>query len=122
MTVQPSLPRESSRRTLLALASGLALAAVGAVALVIWTLGLPYRRAESKLALGLSEAQVRERFGEPYRIYDAASAPEDYYVKGWTRRERPITSKVWIFFVGEPICYVWFDEEGGVEDWFLGGS
>lgn len=81
-----------------------------------------HHRIEAKLELGLSSARVRERLGEPSYVYEAESAPEDYYVPGWAHRERPITSEVWIFHIGEPICYVWFDEQGKVEDWFVGGS
>ncbi|QDU68063.1 hypothetical protein Pla86_31540 [Planctomycetes bacterium Pla86] len=29
---------------------------------------------------------------------------------------------VWIFILGEPVRCVWFDEDGKLADWFVGGS
>ena len=87
-----------------------------------WLVDLPRERVRSQLELGLTAAQVVERLGDPDRVYDADAAPEDYYVDGWAHRERPITSTVQIFILGEPICYVWYDENQRVEDWFVGGS
>ncbi len=105
----------------------LALIASPLVAIVVlWgavqLMDLPKRQVEAKLELGLTAAEVVERLGEPNHVHHADTAPEDYYVEGWARRERPITSTVQVFILGEPICYVWYDEEGLVEDWFLGGS
>ena len=54
--------------------------------------------------------------------YYTGLAREDYYLEGWARREREITSEVWIYVLGEPVCYVWFDEAGLVEETFVGGS
>jgi len=76
-----------------------------------------------KLRLGLTEPEVIRLMGEaPAYRYEKAGAPAEYYVNGWERHERPITGKVLIFMLGEPICYVWFDEEGRVEEVFVGGS
>jgi hypothetical protein len=78
---------------------------------------------ESKLRLGLSEPEVIRLLGEdPAYRYKRDGGPQDYYVEGWARRERPITGSVLIFMFGEPICYVWLDEQGRVEDFFVGGS
>ena len=95
-----------------------------AVALFLW-LWDPFRHREiqGKLQLGLTEAQVIRLLGEePAHVYDREGAPVDYYVDGWSRKERPITHRVLIFRLGEPICYVWLDERGLVEDFFVGGS
>ena len=81
-----------------------------------------HREIRSKLSLGLTEAEVRAVLGEPRFEYDQDTAPTEYYVNGWSRRERPITGRVLIFMFGEPICYVWFDETGQVEEYFVGGS
>ncbi|MDA7650834.1 hypothetical protein N8607_00900 [bacterium] len=87
-----------------------------------WLVDLPRERVRSQLELGLTATQMVERLGEPDRVYDTDAAPEDYYLDGWAHRERPITSTVQIFILGELICYVWFDENQRVEDWFVGGS
>jgi hypothetical protein len=82
-----------------------------------------HREIQGKLQLGLTEAQVIRLLGEePAHVYDREGAPVDYYVDGWSRKERPITHRVLIFMLGEPICYVWLDERGLVEDFFVGGS
>jgi hypothetical protein len=78
---------------------------------------------DSKLRVGLTEPDVIRSLGkEPAYRYHRDNAPADYYVKGWERRERPITGSVLIFMFGETICYVWFDERGRLEDFILGGS
>lgn len=81
------------------------------------------REIESKLRLGLTEAEVVRLLGAaPAASYDRDTAPANYYVEGWSRRERPITHRVLIFHLGEPICYVWLDKGGLVEDFYVGGS
>jgi hypothetical protein len=82
-----------------------------------------HREIESKLRVGLTESEVVRLLGEePALTYNRESAPADYYVEGWSRKVRPITHRVLIFKLGEPICYVWLDEHGRVEDFFVGGS
>lgn len=66
--------------------------------------------------LGLTAAEVSERLGEPNHVYLAGTAPEHDDVDGWGYRERPLISTVHIFILGEPIGYVWYDEDGRVED------
>ena len=70
----------------------------------------------------MSEAQVRHNLGKPHKVYLAGSAPEDYYVSGYSYRARPISGSVLVYVSGEPICYVWLNEDGNVEDYFVGGS
>lgn len=85
-----------------------------------------YARRESiasALRAGLTRAEVIRLLGEqPVYSFERRDAPADYYVAGWARRERPITGSVLIFMFGEPICYVWFDEQGHLEEFFVGGS
>lgn len=105
---------------------------VGAVAVAVlafagggalrWLYQWPYRQVEAQLELGLTSEQVRSRLGEPDTVHARETAPEDYYQPGWARREREITGSVEIYILGEPICYVWYDPAGRVQDWFLGGS
>jgi hypothetical protein len=58
----------------------------------------------------------------PDHVYDRETAPDHYYVDGWSYKERAITNRVLTFSFGHPICYVWIDEQGRVEDYYLGGS
>lgn len=83
--------------------------------------GPEYERFEA-IQVGMTEEQVRELLGDPLKVYDAETAPEDYYVEGWTFKRRPITNKVFIYIATEPIAYVWFDEQNRVEEVFVGGS
>lgn len=111
------------------LLAGLGLIGLLLVALVVmWAYGEykevfreDYRRLEA-VEVGMTESQVRELLGEPHQEYEAGTAPEDYYVEGWAYKRRPITNKVFIYHGGEPILYVWFDEENRVEEVFVGGS
>lgn len=75
-----------------------------------------------KVKTGMSEEEVRSILGVPQHEYNRATAPTPYYVKGWAYKERPITNKVLIYIRSEPIAYVWIDQNGRVEDVFIGGS
>ncbi len=78
---------------------------------------------ERKLSLGMMESQVREVLRHaPCREIYKASAPLDYYVYGAQRRVRAVNHMVQIYRCGYPVCYVWYDEAGLVEDFFVGGS
>lgn len=72
---------------------------------------------------GKTETEVRGALGEPQRVYEKATAPADYYEKGYTHEQRPITNKVFIYF-GEPdlIAYIYFDTSNRVEHVFVGAS
>ena len=73
--------------------------------------------------VGKSASEVRRELGEPQRIYEKTTAPPDYYERGYTYEERPITGKVYIYF-GEPdlIAYVYVDPSDRVEHVFVGAS
>jgi len=58
----------------------------------------PTRNLWSQIKVGDTEADVRQLLGEPRYEYEASSAPADYYVEGWGRKERPITGKVLVYF------------------------
>ena len=87
-----------------------------------WT-NEPYFSRAAAIKRGMPEAEVRERLGEPWHVYDAESAPEDYYVEGYSYRRRPISNKVLIYFGGlDLIVYVYTDNEDRVEYVYIGGS
>jgi len=104
----------------------LALCVLGVVAvgMFLWFLDPSgQRELAAKLRPGQTEAQVISLLGEePAFVYDRETAPVDYYVDGWSRKERAITHRVLIFMPGALICYVWLDERGLVEDSFVCGS
>lgn len=94
-----------------------------AMGMLLWLWDLHgHREIESKLRVGLTESEIIRLLGEkPDHTYDRVSAPTDYYVKSYSRKVRPITDRVLIFILGQPIVYVWFDGAGRVEDYFVGG-
>jgi outer membrane protein assembly factor BamE (lipoprotein component of BamABCDE complex) len=75
-----------------------------------------------QIKVGMTEAYVRETLGDPLFTYEKETAPEDYYVKGYSFKKRDITHRVLIYKKAEPICYVYIDTTGVVEDVFVGGS
>ena len=70
----------------------------------------------------MSEAQVRNLLGQPFREYDHDVAPSNYYVEGYSFERRAITSKVLIYIASEPIAYIYLDHKGIVEYVYVGGS
>jgi hypothetical protein len=74
------------------------------------------------IRVGMTEREVRDKLGQPVYEYDQASAPSDYYVKGYSFRARPITNKVLIYVASEPIAYIYIDHQNRVEEVFVGGS
>lgn len=74
------------------------------------------------IKVGMTELEVVHTLGQPYKTYDAMSAPKDYYVQGYSYRRRQITNKVYIYIGTEPIAYIYIDKQGRVEEVFVGGS
>lgn len=72
---------------------------------------------------GKTEAEVVSALGSPQRTYQKATAPTDYYEKGYTFEKRPITNKLFIYFANpDLIAYIYFDESNHVEHVFVGAS
>ena len=72
--------------------------------------------------VGMAQEQVLQQLGEPYLSYERASAPENYYVSGYSYKRRPISERVLIYVGSEPILYVYVGSDGRVEETFIGGS
>lgn len=101
------------------LVSVLALLYVGRV---LETFRRPAMRAWSQVQVGDHEAVVRSLLGAPHREYSAKGAPRDYYVPGYARRVRPIRGGVLIYTGSDLVMYIWIDDDGRVEDIFIGSS
>ena len=69
---------------------------------------------------GMSEQEVRDTLGEPFKLYAKDSAPESYYLPSYPRKVRDITGRVLVYLQGASICYVWTDPNERVEDVFIG--
>lgn len=74
------------------------------------------------IKVDMTEQEVIKILGQPLEIYKATTSPVDYYVKGYSRKKREITNKVFIYITGETIAYIYFDDQNCVEDVFVGGS
>ena len=48
--------------------------------------------------VGMTEKEVLDLLGEPYKVYEVRTAPVDYYIPGYSHKKRAITSKVYIYF------------------------
>jgi hypothetical protein len=80
-----------------------------------------YRRLRS-VDVGMSEEEVTAALGPPLHVYSKATAPNPYYLEGYSYKEREITNEVLIFVATEAIAYVYIDEKNEVEEVFVGGS
>ena len=87
----------------------------------------PYRAIEGRINPLRTEADVVRIFGQPRHIFNKGTT--GYHVRGYAFKERPITGKVLVYFPAESatdgydvILYVYVDEQGNVEDHFVGGS
>lgn len=80
------------------------------------------RERWAQVDTGKSEHDVRMRLGKPYKVYDKSTAPAFYYEPGYRHKERKISHRVLIYMGNDLILYVWIDEQGNVEDSFIGPS
>ena len=98
--------------------------AVGVVFVVVTTerWRAPAHDKWNRIAVGDSESSVRESLGQPYAEYERSTAPLDYYVSGYGRRERPIIGKVLIYLEADMVFYIWIDQSSLVSETFRGIS
>lgn len=85
----------------------------------------PYWRIENRVAPLKTEAEIRREFGEPARIVPAGRT--DYYVPGYTRKERAVSGTLLVYFpkrrdgdLPDTALYVYLDERKRVEETYLG--
>lgn len=87
----------------------------------------PYKEVEHYMRDLKTEEEVRSRFGKArYTFY---SGVKDYYVDGYSYKERTIEHKVEIIFpkvsadqYTDVILYVYYDKDENVTDYYVGGS
>lgn len=102
---------------------------LGVVALAITIVGQqlkqwrqPTRVVWGQVSQGDPEDKVRRMLGVPRLEYTRANSPPSYYVDGYGKPSRGITSRVLIYFGSDMVLYVWLDENGRVEETFIAGS
>jgi len=82
----------------------------------------PKYKEYREIKIGMTQNEVENRLGQPYKVYLKDSAPEDYYIDGYSYNKRDITNKLYIYIDGEPIAYIYFDNYNKVEYVYVGGS
>lgn len=95
---------------------------------VLWYWGnAPYVEIKQRISGLKTEAAVVKVFGKPRLVFHRGD--HDYYVSGYTYKERPISNKVFVYFPSsrsyqyhDIILYVYVDARGRVEDYHVGGS
>lgn len=95
---------------------------------VIWyQTNQPYWAFSHELSTLKSEKDIRGWFGEPAHIFLAGN--ESYYVDGYSFEKRSIGHKALIFFprleqfpLNDIVLYVYIDDSGDIEHFFIGGS
>ena len=126
----PAEQRKVNRRQALRWGAGCLIAAAVGVSVLCVVAGRswrewnePYYTRARSVQLGMTETDVRARLGEPYRSYEAATAPKDYYADGYSYQRREISNRALIYFGGtDMIVYVYLDKDERVEHVFIGGS
>ena len=82
----------------------------------------PMYKEYRKIKVGMTQDEVENILGEPYKIYFKDTAPKDYYIDGYYYKKRYIKNKVFIYIDGEPISYIYFNDDDNVEYVYIGGS
>ena len=114
--------RQIKTYALLGLASLVVLLAVWSVRESLEEWRAPANALWDRISVGDPESLVLRILGEPLIEYQKNTAPPDYYLAGYGRKERPITGEVLIYCKSDMVLYVWLDEIGRVEDMFRGVS
>jgi len=82
----------------------------------------PKYKEYREIKIGMTQNEVENMLGQPYKVYYKDNAPKNYYIEGWNYKKRNINNKVYIYLEGEPIAYIYFDNDDKVEYVFVGGS
>jgi hypothetical protein len=70
----------------------------------------------SSIEVGMPEAQVIAKLGNPDSVYGPGARPEEYQVSGYPYEKRRVTGKLLIFSGGaDVLAYVYINTTGKVE-------
>ena len=122
---QRGLKMKPNSRKLLLMSLTVGLCLAGGLLVVGSAIGrwrAPVHSLWDQARIGTTEAEVIRLLGKPQQVFESGTAPEDYYVSGYARRERAITGKVLIYRGADMVLYVWIDPQGKVEETFRGVS
>ncbi|MDH5511189.1 MAG: hypothetical protein OEZ32_12680 [Nitrospinota bacterium] len=97
------------------------------ISILIYYAIFPTKRLLREINVGDSENKLIEiisdkKYAQLINIYNYKHSKEKYYVKGWEYEEREINNKVYIYFVGAEMVYIYIDKNGNIEYIFIGGS
>lgn len=95
---------------------------VVAVGFVLEKTRAPTRAKWREISLGDTEESVLDTLGAPYRQYTQPNVPDDYFISGYGRLERPVAYRVLIYMEADLVFYVWIDGSEKVEEKFIGKS
>lgn len=82
----------------------------------------PTRKLWAQVAVGDTAESVIQRLGEPFRTVSRSEGNEDYYLKAYGYKRRPISNRVLIYTKSDLVLYVWLDADDRVEETFIAGS
>lgn len=87
----------------------------------------PYERIENKIRNLKTEQMVINMLGPPHKVF--LNNSHNYYIKGYSYKRRDITNKVLVYFpsnnfdvVVDMVLYIYIDNDGNVEEYYIGGS
>ncbi len=99
---------------------------VSIAALFYWA-NMPYAEVKKIMREMETEQDIIKKFGNPDHKF--TKADRDYYIKGYAYKEREITNKALVYFpmlgknnYHDIILYVYIDNKGEIENYFVGGS
>ena len=88
-----------------------------------WLLNADIHLRTARIAPGMTASEITHIMGTPSSVFDESQNGTDYYIEGYTHKERPITRQVWIYYGSfDAIVYIYFDNDMQVEEMFIGGS
>ena len=111
-----------TRRVLYFMLAAMATFACASV-VTLWVWRRPTLAEWSQIRIGDTEQRVLAILGTPSAQYDRDTAPLRLDAELMARRPRPNRSKVFVYVGGADLTmFVWFDNDGKVEDIFITGS
>jgi outer membrane protein assembly factor BamE (lipoprotein component of BamABCDE complex) len=112
--------KKKDRRLAFWFAAGFGIMLAIALALSIyayrWKNASPEYIKAKQIKIGMDEKEVYKLLGQPFKIYEKETAPENYYLEGYAIRKRRITNRVLLYGVGpDEVWYIYIDRQNRVE-------